>query len=159
MIEFQGYISGNAEKHFLKRTRDLTINIVLVGSLLAIPWFFMIISLTNNLSFLVLYLLIILLLVSFLYIPRSKKFIKTIKPNRIYINEDSVVCVAEKYTDSKLLSDVKYVRDFDEFYEIVFRMGKKSEKYICQKSLISKGSVEEFERLFEGRIVKEVTKK
>ena len=40
------------------------------------------------------------------------------------------------------------------WYEIVFPFGKISSNFICQKNLIFKGSLEEFEDLFNGKIVK-----
>ena len=75
-------------------------------------------------------------------------------PKRIYTNGDHIVCVAEKYTDSKLIKDVKKVIDHGEFYELCFPFGKTSEKFICQKSLLSKGSLGAFERLFADKIIK-----
>ena len=65
-----------------------------------------------------------------------------------------IVCVADKYVESKLLSDVKQVRDFGAFYDVVFPFGKYSEKFVCQKDLLTIGTIEDFEKLFEGRIVR-----
>ena len=75
-------------------------------------------------------------------------------PKRIYTRDNHIVCVADKYTDSKLISDVTKVLDHGEFYELCFPFGKISEKFICQKSLLFKGSLGAFERLFKGKIVK-----
>ena len=40
----------------------------------------------------------------------------------------------------------------DHFYFIKFPFGKYSDKFICQKSLLTQGTLEEFEALFEGKI-------
>ena len=52
------------------------------------------------------------------------------------------------------IEDVKCVRDFGEFYELVFPFGKISEKFICQKDLLSKGTLAEFEALFGDKILR-----
>lgn len=87
-------------------------------------------------------------------IPRSKKEQAAVLPKRIYTERNSIVCVAEKYQERKKIADVKLVRDFGEFYELVFPFGKYSEKFICQKSLLSKGTLNAFEALFPGKIVR-----
>ena len=88
------------------------------------------------------------------HIPKSKKGKKSIIPKRIYTDEDSIVCVSEKYTEHRLLSDVKQVRDYGEFYEIIFPFGKISSNFICQKNLLTIGTVDEFEKLFDGKILR-----
>ena len=77
----------------------------------------------------------------------------SLMPHRIVIENDIITCIAEKYVESKSLADVKKVQDFGDFYEFVFPFGKISEKFICQKNLISKGTLEDFENLFAGKIV------
>lgn len=59
-----------------------------------------------------------------------------------------------KITKKESLSNVKRVLDFGEWYEIFFRFGDISNAVICQKSLICVGTVEDFETLFEGKIVR-----
>ena len=51
-----------------------------------------------------------------------------------------------------VIGDAKQVRDFGEFYEIVFLFGKISDKFICQKNLLTKGTLEQFESLFNGKL-------
>ncbi len=63
-----------------------------------------------------------------------------------------VICIADKYKECRKISDVKRVRDYGEFYELVFPLSKMSEKFICQKNLLTKGTLEEFKRLFRGKI-------
>ena len=54
-----------------------------------------------------------------------------------------------------MISDAKQLRDFGEFYEIVFPFGKVSDKFICQKNLLTQGTLEEFEKLFEGKTTRD----
>jgi len=49
---------------------------------------------------------------------------------------------------------VKKVYDYGEFYFISFYFGKISCYFICQKSLLTQGTIEDFEKLFDGKIVK-----
>ena len=87
-------------------------------------------------------------------IPKSKREREAITPNRIYTEQGKIVCVAQRYTERRNIADVKCVRDFGEFYELVFPFGKVSEKFICQKDLLTKGTLEKFEALFGDRIIR-----
>ena len=73
-------------------------------------------------------------------------------PKKIFVQDEYIVCTADKWTEAKAVSDVKVVRDFGEFYDLVFPFGNASEKFVCQKSLLSKGTLEDFEALFEGKL-------
>ena len=75
-------------------------------------------------------------------------------PHRIYLENDTITCIAEKYVETKFWEDVKVVNDYGEFYELIFPFGNASDKFICQKSLLSNGKIEDFENLFGEKIVK-----
>lgn len=109
---------------------------------------------TKNWLLLALYCILFLVIPLSARIPQSKKQRASIIPKRIYTEEDAIVCVADKYIEYRLLSDVKQVRDFGGFYEIIFPFGKISDKFICQKDLLTIGTIEDFEKLFDGKIVR-----
>lgn len=158
VIEFDGYLTGTAEKHFFNRTKILTKNKVFAILLLVLPAI-IVFSFYFNLHILFkIYVVIVMVLSSFLMIPRSKKTKKEIVPKRIYVDGESLVCISDKNAESRLVSDVKRVTDFGEFYEIAFPFGKISANFICQKNLLSKGSLEDFETLFDGEIVSPIKK-
>lgn len=158
MIEFNGYLTGSAEKHFFKRTKTLARNLMFGSVLLLLPAI-IVFSFYLNLHILFkIYVVIIMVLSLFLLIPQSKKTKKEITPKRIFVDGESIVCVSEKNTESRLISDVKKVTDFGEFYELTFPFGKVSANFVCQKSLLTKGSLEEFESLFEGKIASPIKK-
>ena len=75
-------------------------------------------------------------------------------PKRIVADEESITCTTDKEIVTKWITDVKQVIDHGEFYELVFPFGKISTNFICQKELLTKGTLEQFERLFEGKISK-----
>lgn len=153
MIEFTGYLSGVAEKHFHKRSAILGQNILLASVLIFFP---VIVSLAVNWEcwrLIVAYCSLFVLIPFLVRIPKSKKEKIMLTPKKIFTQDEYIVCVADRYTESRLICEAKFLRDYGEFYEIVFPFGKASDKFICQKSLLTKGSLEEFEALFDGRII------
>ena len=52
----------------------------------------------------------------------------------------------------KPISKVKKVIDMGEWYYIIFKFGDISNSWICQKDLITQGTIEDFEKIFEGKI-------
>lgn len=152
MVEFNGYITGVAEKHFNKKTRVIGRLLLLVSMLLVcIP---LIICCVNIQNWLIVKIccfgFAVVTLIT--YIPKSEKKQKMFIPRKIFIQDDCITCIADKYTETKFIKDVKKVNDYGEFYELIFPFGQISEKFICQKSLLSKGSLSDFESLFEGKI-------
>ncbi len=47
--------------------------------------------------------------------------------------------------------NVRWVLDFGEWYHIVFRSKFDQGRFVCQKDLLVKGTIEEFESLFEEK--------
>ena len=155
MIEFKGHLTGKAEKHFIRKTKLIGLGFIGFAILFAIPLVVFVgkvVFRDNAFIYIMLSGLSVLPLICLL--PKRKKVHLSMLPKRIYTNETHIVCVADQYTDSKPIKAVKKVIDHGEFYELCFPFGKVSEKFICQKSLLSKGSLGEFERLFKGKIVK-----
>ena len=73
-------------------------------------------------------------------------------PKRIFVDEEYIVCVAEKYEEYRLISDADKLIDYGDFYYISFPFGKKSNNFVCQKNLLVKGTPEEFEELFADKV-------
>ena len=50
----------------------------------------------------------------------------------------------------------KYIEEYDHgaFYEFVVPFGKVSDKFICQKSLLTKGTLGDFEKLIGEKLIK-----
>ena len=153
MIEFSGYINGVAEQYFHNKGRKLGNSILLIPLLLFLPGVVVTAIRMQFWQMIVGYCLIITIIPLLTLIPKSKKERLSITPKKIFTEDDCIICIADKYTESRIISDAKQLRDFGEFYEIVFRFGKISDKFICQKNLLSKGTLEEFEKLFSGKIV------
>ena len=154
-MEFDGYLTGKAEKHFYRRSRILGQKIVLWTTVLLGPGVLSYTIRTQNWRIFIAFVAVFMCILLILTIPRSEKSKKQITPKKIIIKDECIICIANKYTETRLTTDVKMVKDFGEYYEICFPFGKISEKYICQKNLLKKGSIQEFETLFSGKIVRQ----
>lgn len=91
-----------------------------------------------------------------LFIP-PKSFIFSL-PRKITISQNMInaeITVLNGKWPKKVkpLSSVKKVIDEGEWYDIVFKYDN-SWYWVIQKDLITKGTIEEFEKLFEGKIIR-----
>ena len=87
---------------------------------------------------------------------RSFKYKKIKKKNaykKIIIDDDLITAVTDTQALTKNLSDVKQVKEYLDFYAISFRIGNISNIFICQKDLLVKGTLDEFDELFIEKLV------
>lgn len=152
MIEFNGYITGEAEKHFKKRCIIIGLNMVFVSLTMLSPAVFILAFKLANWLVVGVYCSLFIIIPALSIIPKGRREQIAITPKKIFVEGDSIVCVTDKFNVAKLIRDVKLVRDFGEFYDIVFPFGKVSEYFVCEKKLLTKGSLEQFESLFAGKI-------
>ena len=153
MIEFKGYLTAGAKKHFFKRVVNFWRNIFLFGFCMVLPTVIMFAIRLQMWSILIGCLVMILIIIALpCLLPKLDKD-KSL-PKRILIQDDIVLCVSDEATESRYIAEVKEVRDYGEYYDLVFPLGKPSPNFVCQKNLLTQGSLEEFEALFEGKIVK-----
>ena len=154
MIEFEGYLTGTAEKAFVRKTRKTALFALGFGVLLTLPLIFLFgKAVFRDDAFIYAMLSAMFIGAIIVFIPKGKKEHQAMLPKRIYMDKSHIVCVADRYTDSRLISDVTKVVDHGDFYELHFPFGKSSDKFICQKSLLKKGTLRGFENLF-GKIIK-----
>ncbi len=154
MIEFTGFLTGAAEKYFIQKGKVIGRNLLLAGAILFAP---VVIALSLQMkTLLVLYIYLLGLAASLVIslLPKSKKEQAAFTPKRIYTDGESITTVADKYVETKFIEDVKAVYDYGAFYELTFPFGKISEKFICQKDLLTKGTLEEFESLFGDKLIR-----
>lgn len=154
MIEFTGPLTGAAKAAFLLKQRKTGLLIFAIAFPLCLPLIYFIghmmfhdprfTYLMGGSMFVVCALMVIR--------PMSKKEVAQILPQRVYANRNHIVSIAEQWKESKQISDVSKVIDCGSYYDIRFPFGKMSDKFICQKDLLTKGSLEKFEELFEGKI-------
>ena len=155
MIEFNGYISGNAEKRFYEKSRNLVKTIFLGAALAMLPPIVFVAVKVKLWQIVCGYCSLFIIIPLLLRIPKSQKERLAILPKRIYVEEEHIVCITGQYTESKMITDVRKVVDHGDFYELYFVFGQVSDKFICQKSLLTKGTLDEFEALFDDRLFRQ----
>lgn len=154
MIEFRGYLTGNALKHHQKRMRELGQKILIITFLLFIPVIVVLASALKLWSLLAIYPVLCLFFLLITFIPKGKKELLRVIPSRIFIEDECIVRIAGGKEDFKLIADADRMIDHGEFYEVIFPVGNASPDFICQKTLLTQGTLNEFEALFEGKIVR-----
>lgn len=151
MVEFCGEISGeclNFVKKKLKVFYDI-LAIIVVFVIFIIP--------TIILSFLYSFLLLIFLVMTpvfILFFSRVDIGVSTLLPLKIEISYEAVEMESEMGKRMRPLDDIKKVIDYGDWYVIKFNNPKKDRFFICQKNLLVKGNLEDFERLFNGKIIR-----
>lgn len=156
MIEFNGYLTGTSQKFFCKQIVKLQQKIILFT---LIP-IFIILMIVFYLMFDVIALypeviiseIILSALALLLPNIQTKKEKEKITPQKVYIENDMIVSKSNAAVDTRFMKDVKEVRDYGEFYYFVFKAY--SYRFVCQKDLLTQGTIEEFENLFAGKIKK-----
>ena len=154
MVEFRGYITGAAKKRFMQKSRNMALGILLFALFAILPTIIIIGVRIHSWQMIVGYCSMFVILPVAAFIPQGKKAELAITPKRIYIQEDHIICVTDKFTDARMIYDIKKVIDHGEFYELNFPVGKMSDKFICQKSLVHGGSLREFEAILEKNRIK-----
>jgi len=158
MIEFDGSIDSYAEKYFWNYSRRIVAIIMLFPLLILFPIFLIISINTKKWNLLIAYVAFWLLVYLCLLIPKSKKEKAKWAYRKIFIDGEYIVCkcLNENYEEFSLISDASELIDYGYFYHIKFPPQKASDKFICQKNLLVKGTLEEFEALFEGKIIRKI---
>ena len=80
-----------------------------------------------------------------------------ISPHRIITKKDLSLELwsnGKEVWRTRKLSKVKKVLDCGEVYYIIFQFGDITNSWICQKNNIINGTIEEFELLFQTKLVK-----
>ena len=75
-------------------------------------------------------------------------------PTSIVIDGEEIVSEGKKFYLKRCLSQVKKVIDYGEWYYLVFYYEHRCMRFVCQKDLIKEGTIEQFEKLFEDKLVR-----
>lgn len=151
MIKFQGEISQECKKWFIKRECKAYLLITcLLAALYAIAN--IIIALLWGLIALLYLIIPVVAIIGFIF-PFKKYIIKRV-PLVVSIEDEFVECENEQEYANNKLDDVKKVVDLGDWYIVKFYFPINLRWFICQKDLIVEGTIEEFEQLFEGKIVR-----
>lgn len=157
MIRFEGQLFRECQK-YIRRKEGIAQSIIftIVFMVSAFPLYLMITPVITPEVFWTMYLIIYLcfILSSFL-LPLKKDFLKSI-PHEIIISteDDTIVSVSANNTLEMTVSNVETIFDMGLWYVIKFSPGPNyPPRFICQKDLIVEGTIEDFEKIFEGKII------
>lgn len=165
MIEFNGPITEENQLNRMKKV-DRTTIFVFFGGLILL-WIILIVFELVFSGFLqdlwkeCTICSVIMLLVIFLIAKTPKKVVLRFRlsPHIVITEEDLSLELwsnGEKVWRTRKLSKVKKVLDCGEVYYIIFKFGDITNSWICQKNNIISGTIEEFESLFQSKIIKEL---
>lgn len=78
-------------------------------------------------------------------------------PIHIIISDETIELYCDDYFyEKKQLYDVKKIIDFGDYYWFKFCFPCWAKEYVCQKDLLTVGTIEDFEKFFEGQIVRKI---
>ena len=161
MFEFTGTISAEAEKHMWKQEKLLGVFILYIGITLLLPIIILIsIGLKETIEFetwkvLLPYCSLYVIIPLVALMPKNKKEKEKYRTQMVFSDDEYIVAIqGNGKEECKHIADVKSCVDYGEFYQLLFPIGNISYSFICQKNLLTKGTLEEFESLFEGKIIR-----
>lgn len=165
MIEFKGILSDKCKNYLMKSSWLLGFVVVII---VCIPFTILsiVLSIIEGVEFLLM-LIPIALFIFFASLKPGTNIYRNLygKNGRIFdgeltwhiiIREDKIVAEGIQRFEIKAFDDVKKVVDMGDWYKIYFYFPNKSNIFICPKNLISKGSIEEFEKMFSGQIMRKI---
>lgn len=160
MIEFKGELADNTIKFLKKRMIRSQQKTNIFFFILTLPMLTFLLHFIMPLK----YILIVFPVLAVLAVFSPYLIIKASKinfvPKCITINDGLILLANDHLTDGRKIEQVKEVKDYGEYYTLTFvGFFTISSPYICQKDLLTKGTIEEFEALFEGKIKKMPQKK
>lgn len=163
MIEFNGEVSDTIRKKVIKK-RDKFIgyiftSIALIGYLILLL-FVLFMGWDNFFIELLIFISLIFILGCLIIFITPPKNLFRFKWHYSIKIEGEIITLnnnlLQNNTKTIALKKVKKVVDENEFYSIIYQ--DYSNCLICQKSLLTKGTIEEFEKLFEGKIIRKKQK-
>lgn len=156
MIEFKGYLTGKSQKFFcnqiVKLQQKLIILTLIPGFVILTIVFYVVFDVIALYPEVIISEIILLALALLLPKIQTKKEKEKITPQKIFIDNDMIVSESNATVETRFIKDVKEVRDYGEFYYFVFKAY--SYRFVCQKDLLTQGSIDEFETMFAEKIKK-----
>lgn len=151
MIEFKGKISGKTLKYHALRYKKLLV----LGSFLTSLFMFLLLGSIDIARTLIFILADIVMPLMFIICPTS--FLGLLAPQKIYIDLEDRMIVSEitgSRESFRMIDDIVQVNDHGDFYTFKFNSRRNHYDFIVQKDLITQGTIEEFEEIFEEVLVR-----
>lgn len=151
MIEFSGKLSGKAKFYFIKTEAIVGFVSSIIPSIIVC---FLIWKYFAH-WFLYIVIPVLLFVIIIITVVTPNMHYNAIMPMRIIIEKDIIKLENLKVNETKLIEHIKQIVDKGEYYKLKFYFPYKSGRFICQKSLITKGTIHDFEMTFANKIKKE----
>ena len=157
LIEFEGEISGECRKFMIKKQVFLQALATFITALIISPFGFVVYAFGTVKPMGLLIALTPFLLFGICLFPPTKKTQKKIFPNRVYFElEDEIVTRECKSGEMFYGFDkIREIKDYGEWYYLQFELFSRDPYFVCQKSLLTQGSIEQFEELFADKIIRQ----
>ena len=161
MIVFDGEITGKCRKFVFRRYSNL-MALTCIISMSIVSFLVIEIAKAYGMSILWFYIACAVMATVVLFLlPPGKQTQNFIMPKKVYVDlrDEMVVCVSTLKERFHGIDSVCKVIDYGEWYHFKFAFGGGDPVFVCQKSLLTEGTIQEFEALFEDIIVRKVSSK
>lgn len=156
MIEFTGQLNKNAKKFLISiYMKGLIITAIILYIVFGVPAILFALT-VDRIAYL--FLIVILLAPILFTIPIFTKTTQNeLFPYKAFVDkEENTVVIqpiaGEKHERFSMIKDVKTVNDYGDWYHMI--IPKQDKYFVFQKDLLVQGTIEEFESIFEGKIVR-----
>lgn len=154
MIEFKGQLSEKNQKEMNKFQHKIGISSGCITALI-LGVVITVLTVKCDTVFAIAYIMCVLIAVlSSLPIPKKNWYI--VCPETVRIDDDGITSIGVKFSQYRLLSQIKRIDDCGDYYRFWFDFPHQSPLFLCQKDLIVQGTIEEFEELFADKIVRKI---
>ncbi|MBO4594742.1 MAG: hypothetical protein J5697_03480 [Clostridia bacterium] len=161
MVEFKGELNLKSYKPIIHRlNKELQIIIIVVYLIIAVPCFLL--YCLTDFGFALIagaISLTVIALTSFilLFFAGEKFHRETLKMFPKYIAFENGI-IELGYNSQKhrefYYENIKGIADYGEFYYVFLKIPNRNQSFVCQKGLITEGTIEEFEETFSDVIVR-----
>ena len=157
MFEFNGEISGKCKAFLIKKQikMQLTVSLI-VAFLFSVPT---ILAAVYWKTIALIMLIPLAALIIFSIIPPGKGSQKIFIPIQMIIDteEETIIHKCVKMERFHMISSVKKVIDYGEWYYFIFEFADRDPYFVCQKDLLTKGTLDDFEALFGEKLERYVS--
>lgn len=159
MIEFEGNIDQQEQDFIVEAHRKLVIGYAAIACAIPVVGLVIFTAFNPNVFTITVSILLVCFYVGVLLFAKYTKNREGIAekyfPKKVTI-EDTYIAYETSANNMEFdISKIKQVVDYGEFYYVVFYTGMLFViGAMCQKNLLTKGTLEEFETLFEDRLVR-----
>lgn len=151
MIVFEGQISGKCKESVLRKgAKNSFIGGLITSILFAIPT----VVLALKIDLIILLFFLVIIPFPFLAaIPPKEKYYPMIFPSKVTIDTQTgrMTTQSSQFYAESSIGEVVKVSDEGEWYLIYVK--SKEGRFICQKDLLTNGTLDEFEKKFKDKLV------